>query len=330
MSDIALLAGVSKVTVSAVLSAKPDSKPRVAPGTRQRVLDAARELNYSPNGIAKMFRHRSTDIIGLYLGDWLLNTHDLFLAEIVSGLQNGCHDHRKDLLIHSTFHGQDVNEIYLELISRKIDGLIMFAQEGDPLALRLAASSLPVVAIADAVPALPSVVADDRMGSRMLADYLASKGHKHVLYRRGWVQQSSVNRRYESFAERAAELNIRVSKDNVLRNQLEFAVSDEEKAILGQPKSDRPTAIACTNDRMAYAVVDYLNDEGHRVPEDFAVVGFDGMETQIRPRVKLTTIVAPWADVATTALGLVVKCLAGESISLETVLPVELRIGETA
>jgi len=330
MSDIALLAGVSKVTVSAVLSAKADSKTRVAPGTRQRVLDAARELNYSPNGIAKMFRHRSTDIVGLYLGDWLLNTHDLFLAEIVSGLQLGCHDYRKDLLIHSTFRGQDVNEIYMELISRKIDGLIMFAQEGDPLALRLSSSSLPVVAIADAVPALPSVVADDRGGSRMLADYLASKGHKHVLYRRGWIQQSSVNRRFEAFSGRAAEHGIQLSLETVSRGQLEFAVSEEEITILNRPILDRPTAIACTNDRMAYAMVDYLKDNGFRVPEDFAVVGFDGLETQIRPRVRLTTIVAPWSDVANTALSLVVKSLAGESIPLETVLPVELLVGATA
>ena len=90
MADIADRVGVSKVTVSAVLSASAGNNTRVAPATRQRILDAAQELNYAPNGIARMFRRNSTDIIGLYLGDWLLNTHDLFLAEIVSGLQIGC------------------------------------------------------------------------------------------------------------------------------------------------------------------------------------------------------------------------------------------------
>jgi DNA-binding LacI/PurR family transcriptional regulator len=330
MSDIAVLAGVSKVTVSAVLSTRADAKTRVAPATRQRVLDAAKELNYSPNGIAKMFRHRCTDIVGLYLGDWLLNTHDLFLAEIVSGLQTGCHNHRKDLLIHSTFRGLDINDVYMELISRKIDGLIMFAQEGDPLALRLASSSLPVVAIADAVPTLPSVVADDHAGSRMLADYLASKGHKHIMYRRGWVQQSSVNRRYEAFLQRAAELGMKVTMDGLERTQLDFSVSEREKAIIHLPPTERPTAIASTNDRMAYAMVDYLKDSGFKIPDDFAIVGFDGMETQIRPKVRLTTIVAPWSEVANTALSLVVKSLAGESIPLETIMPVHLAIGDTA
>ncbi len=164
MADIARRVGVSTVTVSAVLSASAGNRTGVSDATRQRIQDAAREMNYTPNGIAKMFRRNSTDIIGLYLGDWLLNTHDLFLAEIVSGLQIGCKEYGKDLLIHSKFRDHPVEDVYLELINRKIDGLIMFAQEGDALATRLASSSLPVVALADAVSSLPSVVTDDRGG----------------------------------------------------------------------------------------------------------------------------------------------------------------------
>jgi len=330
MSDIAQRAGVSKVTVSAVLSATAGNNTRVAETTRQRILDAARELNYSPNGIAKMFRHRSTDIVGLYLGDWLLSTHNLFLAEIVSGLQIGCHEHRKDLLIHSTFRGQDVNDIYMELISRKIDGLIMFALESDPLAIRLASSALPVVAIADAVPSLPSVVADDKLGSNLIADYLAAKGHKHVLYRRGWSLQASANRRYLSFMEAAARHTMKVSESTLPTSQFGLIMDEQEIAILNRPKTTRPTAIVCTNDYLAYAAVDYCQDHGFKVPEDFAILGFDGMVTEIRPATRLTTIRAPWAEVARTALGLVVKSLAGESVPFETVLPVELVIGDTA
>lgn len=329
MSDIALRAGVSKVTVSAVLSATSGNNTRVAEATRQRILEAARDLNYSPNGIARMFRHRTTDIVGLYLGDWLLSTHNLFLAEIVSGLQMGCDEHRKDLLIHSTFRGQDVNDIYLELISRKIDGLIMFALESDPLAIRLASSALPVVAIADAVSTLPSVVADDSAGSQYVADHLASRGHTHVLYRRGWSLQASANRRYTAFIDAAGRHNMRVSQDSIPRSQFGLTMSEEEISILNRPKSTRPTAIVCPNDYLAYAAVDYCEDNAFKVPEDFAVVGFDGMVTDIRPATNLTTIRAPWANVAQTAVGLVVKALAGESIPFETVLPVELVIGDT-
>ena len=128
MADIARRTGVSRVTVSAVLSASAGNNTRVAEATRQRILEAASELNYAPNGIAKMFRRSRTNIIGFYLGDWLLNTHDQFLAEIVSGLQIGCRKHRKDLLIHGTFPEQSVSDVYSELTNRKIDGLVLFAR----------------------------------------------------------------------------------------------------------------------------------------------------------------------------------------------------------
>ena len=330
MADIAERVGVSKVTVSAVLSASAGNRTRVSETTRRRILEAARELNYTPNGIAKMFRSRRTDIIGLYLGDRLLNTHDLFLAEIVSGLQIGCQEHGKDLLIHSTFQGQPIDHIYLELINRKIDGLLMFTQENDPLAIRLASAPVPVVAIADAVSVLPSVVADDRAGSALAAEYLAAKGHKRVLYRRGYALQTSANRRYEAFLKAASALGIAVIEDETRMEDFDFVLSDREKAILSEPPPKRPTAIVCSNDLLAYATLDYCRDQNLRVPEDFAVVGFDGIQAQIRPAAQLTTIHAPWAKVAQAALGLVVQSLAGEPIPNETVIPVELVVGDTA
>lgn len=329
MADIAERVGVSKVTVSAVLSASAGNHTKVAEATRQRILDAARELNYAPNGLAKMFRRRRTDIVGLYLGDWLLNTHDLFLAEIVSGLQIGCHVNGKDLLIHGAFRHRSVDDIYLELINRKIDGLIMFTQENDPLAARLAASALPVVAITDAVPTLPSVVADDAGGSRLIAEFLAARGHRQVLYRRGLALQTSAHRRHESFQDAAARLGLSVVEDSNRVQEFDFVLSAGEKALLGLSRPERPTAIVCSNDLLAYAAFDYCQEQGLKVPEDFAIVGFDGIVPQVRPAARLTTIRAPWSQVAQTALNLVVQGLAGEALPRETTLPVDLVIGDT-
>ena len=264
---------VSTVAVSAVLSASAGNRTGVSDATRQRIQDAARGMNYTPNGIAKMFRRNSTDIIGLYLGDWLLNTHDLFLAEIVSGLQIGCKEYGKDLLIHSKFRDHPVEDVYLELINRKIDGLIMFAQEGDALATRLASSSLPVVALADAVSSLPSVVTDDRGGSWMIAEYLAAQGHERVLYRRRPSVQTSANRRHEAFLAAAVHVGLTVVEDAARAAGFDLPLSDAEQAILGQAPAQRPTAIVCGNDLLAYATVESCQERNFRVPEDFAVVG---------------------------------------------------------
>ncbi|MBC8103861.1 MAG: LacI family DNA-binding transcriptional regulator [Cytophagales bacterium] len=328
MTEVAKRAGVSKTLVSAVLSGSPGNT-RVASQTRQRILGAATELKYSPNGIAKALRHGRMNVIGLYMGEWILNTHDLFLAEIVSGLQVGCGQQQKDLLLHGTFRGRSINDIYIELINGKIDGLVMFTQQDDPLASLLAESSVPVVTIADAVDNLPSVVVDDSAGGRLQAEYLAAKGHRIVLYRRSVVFQTSTERRYQAFREAATALGMTVIETSRPLSSPGFYVTEEEREWLHKGSAHRPTAIVCCTDRFAHGFVNHCRSVGIRVPEDVAVVGFNGIVMEM-VTLDLTTIRAPWAEVGRTAIELVARRLSGEEVSKETILPVELIEAQTA
>ena len=327
MSDVALRAGVSKVAVSVVLH-NTRTNTRVSPATRERILQAAQDLQYTPNGVARALLRRRMNIVGLYLGDWRLNTSNLFLSEIVSGLQAGCDKHHKDLLIHGAFRDQSVDDIYAELINGKIDGLVMFAKQEDPLVTCLAASSVPVVAVADAVPSLPSVVVDDRAGSFLIAQYLAEKGHRRILYRPGLPVQESVRRRYAGFCEAAATYGMEVTIDPT--SDFSYALSVWEQACLADACGRRPSAVVCWSDYAAYATVEDCRAAGLRVPEEVAVVGFDGIPQASRPAVELTTVRAPWSEVAQVALDRIMEVLEGKSVPVETVLPVKLVIGKTA
>src|SRR5262249_8954496 len=111
MKDVAERAGVSKMTVSAVLNGT-STHVRVSEPTRQRVLEAARELDYRPNAVARSLRRRQTNIIGVYCGFGYMNARLAFLSEIIGGLQEGCDCHRKDLLLHGVFRGRSVEDIY--------------------------------------------------------------------------------------------------------------------------------------------------------------------------------------------------------------------------
>jgi DNA-binding LacI/PurR family transcriptional regulator len=327
MTEVAKRAGVSKTLVSAVLSGSRGNM-RVSDQTRQRILGAANELKYSPNGVAQALRQGRMNVIGLYLGEWTLNTHDLFLAEVVGGLQIGCDEQRKDLLLHGTFRGRSVNDIHAELINGKIDGLVMFAGQNDPLAVLLAESAVPVVAIADPVASLPSVVVDDRAGARMIAEHLAAKGHRTVLYHRGAVIQASAERRYAAFRVAAAELGLTVIEPARPMVSPQFYVTEEERAYLHGENAMRPTAVVGWNDRAAFGFVKYFRSAGIRVPEDIAVVGFDGIVTEMMT-LELTTVRAPWGEVARTAIELIARRLNGEEIPREVILPVELIVGQT-
>src|SRR5579872_493916 len=156
MKDVARRAGVSLMTVSAVINGKAAER-RISRDTQARVAEIARLMDYRPNAIARSLRRRFTNVIGLYSGLGYLNAAHPFLAELIGGLQEGCDQHQKDLLLHGTFRGRSVEDIYAELVDGRLDGLIVQAPPEDPLVNQLAASHLPVIAAVDAISSVPSV-----------------------------------------------------------------------------------------------------------------------------------------------------------------------------
>lgn len=326
MSDVARLAGVNRVTVSVVLNGR-QANTRVSEATRQRILEAARELGYHRNARALALRRKKTGIIGYYTG-YRLNYHDAFTAETINALQWELTPHRLDLLVFGDFEGRTGDEIYASLANGKIDGLIMIPSPSKPLINTLAGSHLPIVAIADGLPDFVSVVVDDAQGAALAAGYLAAQGHRRVLFRTDMFAHTSAVRRKEAFLEEAAArgLEVRTTRPS----DFDASLSTEEEALLTAPPGERPTAVACWADSSAYALLEGCERLGLRVPDDVAIVGFDGITPRIRPARRLTTIRAPWAQVTIRAAQLLLELIDGKQVPQETVFPVDLVLGDTA
>lgn len=150
-----------------------------------------------------------------------------------------------------------------------------------------------------------------------------------MLYRKGAAIQTSTTRRYTAFCAEAALQGMTVLEDANRYFGEGDDLSAPELAFLAASEGQRLTAIACWNDHLADRTIAHCNALGLRVPEDIAVVGFDGLVSKERPARRLTTILVPWSKVAQTAVDLLTRRFAGEAIPLETVLPVELIVGET-
>ena len=209
MKDVAERAGVSTMTVSLALG----GSPRITPETRQRVLDVVKELQYSPNARARALRSGFTNIIGLYAGFGSVNVRLPFFTEVVSGLQEGCEQVKKDLLLHGVFHGGAAADIFTELADGRIDGLVVNMPQDNPLAARLAESGFPVVAIADPLVSIPSVLVDDAEGSRLLAEHLHQQGHRRLAYLSSQARPLSAMRRRDAFLHVAARLGMDVEEN---------------------------------------------------------------------------------------------------------------------
>ncbi len=323
LDDIASLAGVSRMAVSVVLNGSR-SGTRVSQATRQHILDIAKKLNYRPNSLARSLARRATHIFGFYSGFDYFDARNPFIAELTAGLLEECARSKRDLLLHTLFRGQNISGLYDEMLSGKIDGLIIWSPDDDPLVTLLRDSHLPVVSVVESIPPFPSVGVAEHSGSYQLGQYLYDQGHRSILYLTLNSPSKSRLRRLEGMRELAVERG------------MEFQIQadptwEEWSKSLSKSNSpnSRPTAIACWNDIAAYQALSYCRRSGLNTPKDIAIVGFDGIKSPIELDMRLTTVRAPWAQVASTAVTYLVDLLEGKEVPTETKLPVELILGDT-
>jgi LacI family transcriptional regulator/LacI family purine nucleotide synthesis repressor len=320
--DIAQKLGISQSTVSRVLNGVEGY--RVAEKTRSRVLEVARQMGYRPNAIARSLRQRRTNIVGFYSGYGYLNARNAYIASVIGALQQACDAEILDILLHGAYRQRTTDDIYGELVDGRIDGLFLHTLSTDPLVEHLAGSSLPVVAISDALPGLASIVTDDQDGIRQTIEYLFARGHRRIVYLAPEPRYVSVENRVAAFlcemrarGEREAQV-IRippVKSDMPPPNLLEMAGS--------------PTAICCWNDLTAANLLVSCRERGIRVPTDLAVVGFDGALDSRLMSQALTTVAVPWDLLGQQAVALLLAQIRGNEVPRETLVPVQLVPGET-
>jgi LacI family transcriptional regulator/LacI family purine nucleotide synthesis repressor len=326
LRDVSEKVSVSQYTVSVVLNGSK-SNTRVSAATREKILQAAQDLGYRPNSLARALRQKSTNILGLYFGYGHLEPHDPFHAEVLTGLQKGCEACERDLMIHYSFHRYSLDELFGELVGGKIDGLVLIASPTDPLVERVRGSHLPVVAMTDAIDGIPTVVADDAAGSRAIADHLYAKGHKTVFYRSCPGESFSAARRQEAFEARAAELGMTTISGRT--DDWKGGLAEEERQILAQRSLIGVTAAVCWGDPSAHALIAYCRSVGISIPKDLAIAGFNGIEPPVEPARVMTTVKAHWSTVAERSVHLLVDLLEGREAPMLTVLPVDFFPGDT-
>jgi DNA-binding LacI/PurR family transcriptional regulator len=320
--DIAQKLGISQSTVSRVLNGAQGH--RISEKTRVRVTDTARQMGYRPNSIARSLRMRRTNIVGFYGGYGYLNARNPYIAAVIGGLQQACDTETLDILLHGAFRQRTTDEVYGELVDGRVDGLFLHTLATDPLVKLLVDSSLPVVAISDALPGLPSVVADDEDGIRQTVEYLFARGHRRIAYVAPEPRFVSVENRVCAFLH---EMDARGQTDaRVIRSQ---RVDPGNLADLLEVAGS-PTAVCCWNDLAAADIVVSCRARGIRVPEDLAVVGFDGVLDRQLMAKSLTTVVVPWDLLGQQAVAQLQAQMRGEAVSGQTRVPVNLLPGETA
>jgi len=322
LRDIAEEAGVSVTTVAHVL--RGYTKSRIKQETWDKVVKVAADMGYRPNAIARSLKNQTTNTVGLYTGYGYHSLRDPFLAEVYTGIQIACAELHYDFIIHGDIEGKTPNDIKLKLSDGKVAGLVVHAPPGDPVVACLAEDGLPAIAIADQQATMPSLVADDRQGMILLVEYLWNRGHRHIAYLTSPIPLASTE-------ARAATLKQLVAARGGKSTIMEFPRHDPMQIlmdVLALP--DRPTAVCCWNDYFAYRLIKCCLEKGVRMPEDLAVVGFDGLLESRLPARELVTVSVPWERMAADAVRMIVQQIDGRPVPKITTFSVQLIPGDTA
>jgi LacI family transcriptional regulator len=285
IADVARRARVSTATVSRVLAGLGHARPE----TRDRIMAAARDLDYRPSGVARSLQRRSTQTFGLIVTD----IENPYFPELVRAVEDAARAEGYTILLCNAADDPERESAYLDLlVERRVDGLIIAASS---LGVRhrewLTSSPLPVVLInTTAVDVdLPSIQSDNRAGGRLAAQHLLDLGHRRF----GYLMPPPRN---VDAPERLAGVRDALEAAGPGAEPIAVAsgaplVGGGEAAMLELlDRAPATTAVLAYNDLMAIGALRALRRRGRSVPGDVSVVGFDDVALAAYVDPPLTTL----------------------------------------
>lgn len=314
LQDIAERTGVSKVTVSYVLNDR-QTRVRISDETRRRVQEAAREMGYQPNAVARALTRRCTDTFTLVMqSPHVFSAGSGFITEMMRGVLEGANQCSYDVMLHTKDLGSLDAEVR-SLSDGRADGVLVLRDHDDPLIGTLHERGVPSVALFfnPAAPYVPFVDCDNVTGGRLATQHLLELGHRRIAFIAGTSGSSPVAERRRGYQQALARAGI--APDPALDCLIGSAASDFQPLLTLMSGPNPPTALFVWSDDVAARAIALLHDRlGLRVPEDVSVIGFDGAASVCESCIpRLTTVAQPILEIAHRAVELLVQLIRGET-----------------
>jgi len=302
--DVAERSGFSKSTVSLAMQ----SSKLIKEETRNRVLEAARELGYHPNMVARTLKTGVAHAIGLIIPD-LLNP---YFTDFTQQVENHLLAAGVDMMLSSTNQKAESNRGCIDrMIQRRLDGIIMFVISLDGLTeylLELRSHYFPCVLIGPPRrdTGIDSIFIDMEPGTYKAIRHLTALGHRRIGFIRGRVPQVYILGRVRGFKRALADSGIAIRDELVI--DCGFKIEDGYKAAKQLlRKESPPTAIFALNDLLALGAIRAAKELGLNIPDDVSIVGVDNVKLGRFAQTSLTTVAQPIEDIAKMAVDLLLR-----------------------
>ncbi|SNR53490.1 substrate-binding domain-containing protein [Puniceibacterium sediminis] len=287
--DVAALAGVSQSAVSRAF--KPGAS--IAPETRDKILDAARKLNYVPNSIASSLTTHRSNIVALILGD----LHNPFYTHVLEAFGREMQDRDRQLLVFTVNEDLATDDAIMRLLRYQIDGVILTsAQLSTQMVGMCHNRGIPVVLFNRYIPQSGAfgVRCDNSWGGRQIAEAFLRAGAKTFGMITGDPNGTTSKDRVSGFVERLIENGVPRTAIRSFEGNSTYEGACDAVRRMHADADGLPDAIFGINDTMAMGAMDTLRHHlGLSVPGDVMIAGFDDIPEGARLPYQLTTVRQP-------------------------------------
>jgi LacI family transcriptional regulator len=301
--EVAKHAGVSPMTVSRVMNGNANVRAE----TRDIVMRAVRELNYTPNPAARSLAAAQGTRIALIYS----NPSSAYLSELLVGALAGASRAAAQLVLDTWDNvSASAERAAARKLAQSVAGVILPPPlcESKVIMSELAAADIPVIAIASArfQNEISCVRIDDFRAAQEMTAHLISFGHTRIGFIKGNPNQTASGRRFDGYQAALHEAGLTVDSALVQQGYFTYRSGLEATEKLLTRKRP-PTAIFASNDDMAAAAISVAHRQGLDVPRDLSVVGFDDTPTATVVWPELTTIRQPIAAMAESSVDLLLR-----------------------
>lgn len=289
IADIARLAGVSKSTVSRALS----SSPLIGDETKERIQAIARQHNFRINAPARQLSLKQSHTIAFVTHAYHkeFSVADLFGLEIMGGISSSLHANGYDMLVVHV-DPRDLDWMHQYLDSGRVDGFILMTSSRKKFHIRaLVEMNAPFIVWGVSLPNYRycSVIGDNYQGGKLAANHLVSCGRQRIAFLGGPAEELEVQQRYQGYESILMEAGRSIDPARLAYGDFSnTSGAVAMRRLLNQaPDLD---AVFVNSDLMAIAAMDAIREQGRRVPDDIAVVGYDDLSIAEYSNPPLTTI----------------------------------------
>jgi DNA-binding LacI/PurR family transcriptional regulator len=290
IKEIAKIANVDKSTVSRALN----DSPLIPAQTKEKIISIARELNYTPNSLARGLVSHKSETLGIILPE-IFFLQGPFFSEVLKGIEQISIKNGYNILIASETGKAKDNIFPFNLIrAKKIDGMLMINEQYRIKNLpQLKKEKFPFIVLNRYIkdPDINCVSSDNIQGGFLAANHLIKMGHRRIAAITGSLKLAASHERLEGYRLALLEGNIpydkNIIKEGLFEKSVESGIECTTQLLENGPP---PTAIFAFSDEIAMGVIQTVRSKGLRVPEDIAVVGYDNIEYSAHLNPPLTTI----------------------------------------